>query len=180
MSLEFLIELNRNLRKWDYGIVYRDKKIFNPSDADYWDKYVTLTPGLFELYKCGTCFDYVAYQHTVLKENKIKHDSFYIESGKEECHTYTVCKIDKVFYWFEASDKRNAGIYAFNTIDAAASYANDKSSTDWNSRRIATFKYDPSVKLLTSVSCQKFMDYFKYQKPFNVSNSEYEPIKVIK
>lgn len=178
-KVDYIVELYRQIKDWDYGIVYRDKKILNPSDDDYWNKYITLTPKLFEIYKCGTCWDYVAYQHKKLLDNHVVHNSFYTESGNGESHSYTICTVDKKHYYIEASDKRFSGIYVFDKLDNALSYANIKAATEWTSKRVATYKYDPDKSALRSTNCARFMEYFHYQKPFMVSNKECEPIEIL-
>lgn len=178
-KMEFLIELNRKLKDYDWGIIYHNRKILNPSESDLWEKYSTITPTLFDSYKCGTCWDYVAYEDKVMLDKHIVHNSFYVESGSGESHSFIICTIDKKSYWFEASDKEVAGIYEFKTMNDALSYAIGTVSRNWNSKRITTYKYEPAVKALRAASCEKFMDYFHYQKPFNFTITDGEPTQII-
>ena len=74
-----ITRFNNRLNKYDYGIVVDGKAYTNNID---FSKYTTIDPDTFELYQCGTCWDYTEYESKVFEDkfcfdftlNALKHD----------------------------------------------------------------------------------------------------------
>lgn len=103
------------LKKYKYGIIIDGKIKQNPSEKDFWDNYKTLTISEFEKYKCGTCYDYVAYQMDYFKKHfpEAKCKAYYLTYINEHgdfSHTFMTFEYHGYWFWFEATWKSQAGV----------------------------------------------------------------------
>lgn len=103
------------LKKYKYGIIIDGKIKQNPSEKDFWNNYKTLTISEFEKYKCGTCYDYVAYQMDYFKKHfpEAKCKAYYLTYINEHgdfSHTFMTFEYHGYWFWFEAAWKSQAGV----------------------------------------------------------------------
>lgn len=107
-----------------YGMLVNGK-VEDPDDAYYDEYYRTASPGIFIKQKCGTCYDFAAYQDFFLKAHNIFCQNYFIELLVEPymTHMFTIIeRSDGLFVYPESAFEMIAGTYQAYTIDAIVSY----------------------------------------------------------
>ena len=126
-----IVRFNNKLNDYEYGIVIGYKKYTsNAGISKNISKYTTIPPDIFELYECGTCWDYVEYEAKIFEEQfhfnftidhleKDKEFSLYymqIDDNKKcPTHTWLAYRDNGKIYLFESSWKSQMGITKYNT-----------------------------------------------------------------
>lgn len=113
---EVIKSLNTYLNSFEYGILI-DGTIYPDLDTAPWWKYKTLTATQMDEHHVGICWDFVNYQHLVLKVKHIPHKNYiFIKQLSEDpndivTHTFTIVdnRGDKV--WIESSWLPYQGIH---------------------------------------------------------------------
>ena len=117
-------QLNDYLNTFDYGILYKNKKIKNPNCNDF-KKYRTLEPLTFFKYKIGVCWDYTAAEYFYFKNNfNYKCETIYIEifDKLSSSHTFLLYYDKGYCYYFESCYEKYKGIHKFKNKKEAINF----------------------------------------------------------
>lgn len=114
--------MQKILTKFQYGMLV-DGKIQDPDDEYYAEHYRTVSPGIFTKNRCGTCYDFVAYQAFFLKAHGIFCSDYYIEfdNGEGPTHTFNIIEYRNHFIYPETAMGPMAGIWMADTVDEIVS-----------------------------------------------------------
>lgn len=102
--------------EWDYGVLYKGKHVTDTSDFN-WTEYRTTPIDTLKKEKCGVCWDFVNYQHDMLKNLGIRDKSYMFTMKKSEMpddlvtHTFTMYEVDGKKYWLESAMWPKRGIH---------------------------------------------------------------------
>lgn len=102
--------------EWDYGVLYKGRHVTDTSDFN-WSEYRTTPIDALKKEKCGVCWDFVNYQHNMLKNLGIRDKSYMFTMKKSEMpddlvtHTFTMYELDGKKYWLESAMWPKRGIH---------------------------------------------------------------------
>lgn len=111
-----LLEMNRELNMYEYGIPKNGIIQDIPSEEYYYNNWRYLSPKEFSKVKGGTCWDYVAYQTEYLASKGIGVRNFYIIDDNGATHTISIITSNGKFYYPESSFKRIRGLYVHKNL----------------------------------------------------------------
>ena len=118
--------------KWDYGVKIGGKRILDTSQVDF-SKYRTTPVEKLAKDKIGTCWDFVNYQHAVLKKNGIKDHNYMLVSRMSDVpddiqtHTFTIADIGGKKHWIESAYWKYRGVHEVKSYkDVIAKVLSDK------------------------------------------------------
>lgn len=114
--LNTLLEMNRELNMYEYGIPKNGIIQDIPSEEYYYENWRYLSPKEFSKVKGGTCWDYVAYQTEYLASKGITARNFYIIDDNGATHTISIVISNGKFYYPESSFKRIRGLYVHKNL----------------------------------------------------------------
>lgn len=164
-----ILELNKKLNKYKYGMVDRSNKktIEDFTDTMFDNEYTPLTTSEFEYYKCGVCWDYCRYYNEKLTKMGYTVINLFIDYGisKDDFNTHTVVIVELpgIYVWIESSWKPNCGVYIatdFDSLINAIVYnltANTRASVGYT---VHDYYDDPPLNF----TCKKCMAYFMTSK----------------
>ena len=144
---EEIVKFNKELCKWDYGVILNGKKYTNSNEID-WSKYKTTPINIIEKEHVGICWDFVNYQHHYFKDNKIHDESyFYVQQVSDNendivTHTFSVITISGTKYWFEAAWGGHKGIHKISSWKDTINVLCEKYNKD-KKFPYSVFKYNP-------------------------------------
>lgn len=146
-NIDNIKKFNRELNKWDYGVLVNGKVYTKSSEID-WSKYKTIPIKDIEKYHVGICWDFVNYQHYYFKKNRINDESYFIVMAMSDnpndiaTHTFSIINIDGKKYWFESSWYKNQGVHEVKSWkDVVDKF---KESYDKSGKRdYEVYKYNP-------------------------------------
>lgn len=144
---EEIVKFNKELCKWDYGVILNGKKYTNSNEID-WSKYKTTPINIIEKEHVGVCWDFVNYQHHYFKDNKIHDESyFYVQQVSDNendivTHTFSVITISGTKYWFEAAWGGHKGIHKISSWKDTINVLCEKYNKD-KKFPYSVFKYNP-------------------------------------
>lgn len=130
-------QLNNRLNQFGYGYIVNGKVV---QDMDlFYEYYRTIPIRAFERYKVGVCWDYVNYEDWWFTKENIKHQCYFIVQNNEELatHTFLVYEDRGMYYYFESSWKKYAGVWEYSSLDSLFS--------DIVKRHLAQFKPDRTI-----------------------------------
>ena len=166
-TLDEIIEFNRELGDWAYGVWDGKKLIKNPKDKDYAD-YVTMGLKNFEKAKGGTCWDYVPYeigQFAKRWPSAERHAwNIYFESDKSSpSHAFMTFRVGHGGWMlFEASDKTHRGIWCGSSENEIVSqcflWLAKANHVDINKTKGWATKYAPLESKWFGIKPQEYMD----------------------
>lgn len=148
ISLDDIKKYNKELNKWDYGVLVNGKVYTKSSEID-WSKYKTIPIPSIEKYHVGICWDFVNYQHKWFKENKIKDESFFfvMQVSKREddivTHTFSIIDFDGKKYWFESSWFGHQGVKEVRSYKDVVEELVKKYDKTKGLNPYSVFKYNP-------------------------------------
>ena len=141
-------QLSESLNKeWDYGVLQNGKHELDMSKIDWNKDYRTLPVETLQKEKIGTCWDFVNYQHSRLKELGIDDKSYMIfiqrSSDPKDAvtHTFTTFELDGKQYWLESAAWPKRGLHEISGWQDVARELNDMYKNDRHGYSI--FQYNP-------------------------------------
>ena len=136
--------------EWEYGVLYNGKHISEDemNDDFEWDKnYRTIPVDTLKKEKIGTCWDFVNYQHDVLKNMGIKDKAYMIFIQRSEdprdavTHTFTTFELGDKNYWLESAAWPKRGLHEITDWKDVAKELNDMyKNTEFG---YSIFEYNP-------------------------------------
>lgn len=142
-----LVDFNKELNRWGYGVIINGKKYVNPDDT-IMSKYKTIPISIMEKEHIGICWDFLNYQHDWFKKNNINDESyFYIQSKSDDpndivTHTFSIITINGSKYWFESSWGSHKGIHNISSWKDVVKSLCDRYNKD-DRLPYSVFKYNP-------------------------------------
>ena len=140
--------------EWDYGVMTSDGRRLTEENSgldnfNYGRDYRTLPLEKLRKEKIGTCWDFVNYQHDVLKKAGIKDSAYLIvmrlptndDPDRTITHTFSTLKVGDKEYWLESAMWPKRGLHEIKDFKDAATQIHDqytKTKTPYS-----LFKYDP-------------------------------------
>lgn len=116
-QLKYIIQLNKELNTYSYGIPMEDGTIVNPEDdEEFFNLYHYLSPEEFENNRAGICYDCAEYQYRNLSAKRFKVVNFYIKLKGGNTHTFTVVKFKDFYVYLESTFYKLRGVYITNHI----------------------------------------------------------------
>lgn len=143
-------ELSKEMdTKWDYGVLHKGKHVLDTSEFDWEKDYRTTPIKTLEKEKCGTCWDFVNYQHHKLNEAGIKNDAYLLVmdlSSKEEpnrivTHTFSTFELDGKNYWLESAMWSKRGVHEIKDYRQAVGEV--VSNYTKKKKPYSVYKYNP-------------------------------------
>lgn len=129
-----------------YGFVNKKRQVITLDDNDsdtqlrdkyrlFSDEYHLLKPEEVIKYKVGVCWDYAEFERRFCIENNIEFKIVFIKQKNKisVTHTFLVYNIDRIYYWFEFSYKKYAGLHEslrFHSIKEVSDYVHEKMALD--------------------------------------------------
>lgn len=105
-------EMNKN---WDYGVLFKGKKITDLSNFNYEKNYRTIPIDKMQKEKIGLCWDMVNYQHHVFKKNGYPDKTYMFVSQRKDgsiiTHTFSIVNIGDKNYWVESAKWNDRGVH---------------------------------------------------------------------
>ena len=162
MILDDIYEFNKTLNEYEYKI----RDIIKVKESDFNKYYRVLTPGEFEKYHGGVCWDYVIYQSYYFNKYfpSIKYKVYYqcfVNDKDNPTHTFMIFTYNNKYYWFESSWKKEKGIRVYNSeIEAIRDIQKRLMNfSKINFRVKFIIDYDALNPELFGMSCSEFMSY---------------------
>lgn len=159
--------------KWDYGAVIKGKKYLDPSEVD-WSTYRTTPVKDLARTKCGTCWDFVNYQHAFYKSHGYPDKTYMFvsrlsdEPDDIQTHTFSIVEIGGKKYWTESALYSKRGVHKVKSYKDVVNTIK-KPGKDWD---IYEFNPDGMDKGLTD---QEYFDKAT-RKLLNTSQKNYKKI----
>lgn len=157
--IEKLLDLNRNLNKYDY--------IDNSTGKNY----KLRSPNQFESDHGGVCWDFVVYQADQFKKLGItNYKTYYIAFDKAPnypTHTFQIIKLNNQYAYFESSYIRIRGIWMAKSSNDLISFVINtmiKQTKSLKDARYEVREYDPSEGKLIGMDAVEFMNYMNEKK----------------
>ena len=126
--------LNIELCKYDYGYMYKDKRITNELiEEDDFKHYTLLGNDRFEKEKIGTCWDYTLYEAYIFeKQFNYDYKLWYIQENRGDNHTWLSYKNGSIINAFEAAWGNYQGIHKFISEKDMVNNYMKKCIEEWN------------------------------------------------
>ena len=166
-TMHEILEFNRELGDWDYGVWNGTRLIKNPKDADY-ANYITMKCDQFARTKGGTCWDYVPYEISEFAKRwpKVQRHAWniYFEDGKSSpSHAFMTFQVGRGGWMlFEASDKMHRGIWCGGSEDDIVSqcflWLAKINGVDIKKTRAWATRYAPLESRWFGIKPQTYMD----------------------
>ena len=157
---EDIIDFNKELNSYDYGIIIDGKKYIKNID---WKKYKTATLSEFKKYHCGTCWDFANYEADWFRKHGYSFDTYFIQIDNKKdcpCHAFLIFYINGKSYYFESSWHKMQGIRKINSNQEAVNFVckslNETYNKD-NKFKMYAFKYNTSG-LDNHLTSEKYMN----------------------
>lgn len=148
-SLEDIKNFNKELNKWEYGVLINGKIETDSKKID-WSKYKTIPLSDIEKYHVGICWDFVNYQHYYFKKNKIKDESYMIVMQLSDnpndigTHTFSIITYEGKKYWFESSWASHQGLHEVKSWeDVRDVWVSVYDKTKEKNKPYDIYKYNP-------------------------------------
>jgi len=166
-TMHEILEFNRELGDWDYGIWNGTKLIKNPKDADY-ANYITMKRDQFARTKGGTCWDYVPYEISEFAKRwpRVQRHAWniYFEDEKSSpSHAFITFQVGRGGWMlFEASDKTHRGIWCGGSEDDIVSqcflWLAEVNNVDIKKTKAWATRYAPLESKWFGIEPQTYMD----------------------
>lgn len=122
-TLQKILELNKKLNTYEYGLSRHGEKIKkqNTTGEDYDKYYRVASPAQFETQCGGVCWDFATYQAMRFQKDfeDIKYKTYYIVFDIPPyypTHTFLVFQYNGKFYYFESSFVKYQGVYVSESL----------------------------------------------------------------
>lgn len=108
--------------KWDYGVKVGNQRVLDTSEVDF-SKWRTTPIDQLAKDKIGVCWDFVNYQHAVLKKHGIPDKNYMFvcrmsdDPDDIQTHSFTVAQIGNKQYWLESASWPNRGVHEISSVD---------------------------------------------------------------
>lgn len=166
---EEILEFNKKLNKFKYGVVKDGKVITDLSDFLFYKDYKSLSVSEFEKFEVGVCWDYTHYEADWFKSHNYKYETYYIEADSDDdsmTHTFLIFTLtgSSEVYYFESSWKIFCGIERFKNISDLLNTIKDrhiKQSEKECNKKIKKYicnKFDASSKSLEHIGMYEYMN----------------------
>jgi hypothetical protein len=190
-DLSAILKFNQYMLDKEYVVNSGNGKVIDQeSPEDFCKYYRLMSPKEFEKFGGGVCWDYVPYEAYYFSKNfpNIKYKTFYhVFNDNHNCptHTFLLFYMNNKCYWFEASWKKYAGVYEFNSEMDALNYIVYNLSLFVDNNKVVndyTCEYNALNQKIYGMNTIEFMNYmdalpkYNYQK-FSMSkpNTIYKP-----
>jgi superfamily II DNA or RNA helicase len=118
-----ILEMNKRLNDYGYGIVKEGKYTVNPTDEEVSKYYTSISPGKFGKYKGGICFDYMAFEDLYLRSHAILPEPFVLRLPEiNTSHGFVIVEDGDRYIYPESFMKKVAGVYTAKSLDEIVSF----------------------------------------------------------
>ena len=133
--------------KWEYGVLHNGNHLVDTEDFNWGRDYRTIPIDVLKDEKIGVCWDFVNYQHDVLKNMGIEDESYMLILQKSDdpddivTHTFTIFNMDGKKYWMESAAWPKRGVHEITDYKDVVNELNDMYGNP--GKGLSLFKYNP-------------------------------------